>query len=287
MTPFDTETCRRYALQHFPDICRARPADSHKGTFGTAAVLGGSKGMSGAALLAGEAAMYGGCGKVLVGLEHYPPPAHRARLELMIDDAAAVAAADADVWIVGCGLAQTDSAAALLQHVCQRARVLVLDAGALHLLPKHPLPAPSADTVRVLTPHPGEAAKLLKSTPDAIVQNRVWAARELATRHQAWVVLKGHESVIASASGFLRINRNGNAGLATAGSGDVLAGLLGSLLAQGIAVEQAVAAAVWLHGAAAEWLAARQTGPIGLLAGELPVAVRWLRNRLVTVAGNN
>ncbi|RRD89152.1 NAD(P)H-hydrate dehydratase [Conchiformibius steedae] len=287
MTPFDTETSRRYALQHFPDICQPRPENSHKGTFGTVAVIGGSKGMTGAALLAAEAALYGGCGKVMVGLEHYPPPVHHARLELMADDAVSVSAGSADVWVLGCGLAETDRAAALLAPVCRRADALVLDAGALNLLAKQALPLPDVgQTVRVLTPHPGEAARLLKSSVDAVEQNRVWAARELSSRHQAWVVLKGHESVIASAQGFLRINRSGNAGLATAGSGDVLAGLIGSLLAQGIAVEQAIAASVWLHGVAAEWLAARQTGPIGLLAGELPVAIRWLRNRLVSTAGN-
>ena len=286
MSPFDTETCRRYALQHFPDICQPRPENSHKGTFGTVAVVGGSKGMTGAALLAAEAALYGGCGKVLVGLEHYPPPVHHARLELMADDAVSVSAGNADVWVLGCGLAVNHATAAMLAQICTRAKAVVLDAGALHLLAKQALPRPAeGKTVRVLTPHPGEAAMLLNTTVDAVEQNRMWAVRELSARHQAWVVLKGHESVIASAEGFLRINRSGNAGLATAGSGDVLAGLIGSLLAQGIAVEQAVAASVWLHGEAAEWLEARQTGPIGLLAGELPAAIRWLRNRLVTAAG--
>ena len=86
--------------------------------------------------------------------------------------------------------------------------------------------------------------------------------------------------MISSARGFLHINKTGNAGLATAGSGDVLSGIVGSLLAQGIAAEEAVSAAVWLHGAASEILAYMQVGPIGLLAGEIAETVRWLRNRL-------
>ena len=95
------------------------------------------------------------------------------------------------------------------------------------------------------------------------------------------MILKGHDTLISSARGFLLVNPTGNAGLATAGSGDVLAGVVGSLLAQGIPAEQAVPAAVWLHGAASDILAQLHIGPIGLVASELADAIRWLRNQLV------
>ena len=136
----------------------------------------------------------------------------------------------------------------------------------------------------VLTPHPGEAAYLLNTTVQQVQSHRDWAARELANRFHCWVVLKGHNTVISSARGFLHTNTTGNTGLATAGSGDVLAGMITSLLAQGIKAAEAVPAAVWLHGAAAELLEQSQVGPIGLLAGELAEMLRWLRNRLTAAA---
>ena len=158
---------------------------------------------------------------------------------------------------------------------------LVLDADALHLLVNHPkLFPPAKHPDLVLTPHPGEAAHLLDVSTSRVQSNRAWAAREIANRYRAWCILKGHETVISSARGFLHVNKTGNAGLATAGSGDVLSGIVGSLLAQGMAAEEAVPAAVWLHSAASEILAYMQVGPIGLLAGEIAETVRWLRNRL-------
>ncbi|CFN20660.1 Nicotinamide nucleotide repair protein [Bordetella pertussis] len=108
--------------------------------------------------------------------------------------------------------------------------------------------------------------------------DRPGAARALAARYGAWIVLKGAGSIVCDPAGACRINRTGNPGLATAGTGDVLAGILGSLLAQRIAPEQAVPGAVWLHGAAADALVTHGVGPIGLTAGELADSARRLRN---------
>ena len=248
---------RAHAQQHFPSLLRPRPNNSHKGTFGTVGVIGGGDGMAGAALLAGIAALQTGCGKVFIGFNQATPPsaAYAYHPELILDSAARTVQRDhINTWVIGCGLGQNESAARALHAIWNSSHPqLILDADALHLL---------------------------GVSPSQVQSNRAWAAREIANRYRAWCILKGHETVISSARGFLHINKTGNAGLATAGSGDVLSGIVGSLLAQGIAAEEAVSAAVWLHGAASEILAYMQVGPIGLLAGEIAETVRWLRNRL-------
>lgn len=281
------DALRQQAKKLYPELCRPRPADVHKGMLGTVGIVGGAKGMTGAALLAGSAALHTGCGKVFVGLNQIPCPitVSDTHPELMIDNAVDVLKNHNQIvstWVLGCGLGQNETAGQLLKAIWNsNAPQLVVDADALYLLvelSKHLTPTKRADLV--LTPHPGEAAHLLDTGINQVQANRSWAARELASRYRAWVILKGHETVISSARGFLLVNETGNAGLATAGSGDVLSGIVGSLLAQGIPAEQAVPAAVWLHGAAADILVDMQMGPIGLQAGELMFAVRWLRNQL-------
>lgn len=279
-----TTAYRQYATKHYPALLQKRPANSHKGTFGTVAIIGGGDGMTGAAMLAGQAALFSGCGKVVLGSNQSDNSLLPAVIPELIYSRAAevVKQQNIDTWVIGCGLGRNEAAARALHTVWHsEAQQIVLDADALHLLIDHPkLFVPVRRNELVLTPHPGEAAKLLDTSINQVQGNRAWAAREIANRHRCWVVLKGHNTVISSARGFLHVNENGNAGLATAGSGDVLAGIVGSLLAQGIEAEQAIPAAVWLHGAAAELLVQAGIGPIGLNAGELSGAVRWLRNQL-------
>ncbi len=133
----------------------------------------------------------------------------------------------------------------------------------------------------VLTPHPLEAARLLGMTAPGIQADRLEAAREIAVRSNAAVILKGSGSVIARPDGSIFINPTGNAGLATAGSGDVLAGICGALLAQGWPAWEAALGAAWIHGTAADLLVAHGVGPIGMTAGELPAAARAVLNMLV------
>jgi hydroxyethylthiazole kinase-like uncharacterized protein yjeF len=133
----------------------------------------------------------------------------------------------------------------------------------------------------ILTPHPLEAARMLGVTAAIVQADRLAAARELAARFSATVVLKGSGSVIAARDGQVVINTTGNPGLATAGSGDVLSGFCGALLAQGWEEWEAAICAVWLHGAAAEALVYEGVGPIGLTASELPQAARALFNAMV------
>ena len=269
--------------QDLPALFAARPADAHKGTFGTVAVVGGGAGMAGAVLLAGRAALKAGAGKVLVGFAQAACPLACDPLqpELMLRDAASLyqAALPVDAWVAGCGLGTgADAVAALNALFARRGQApLVLDADGLNLLAGGVL-APWGPGPVVLTPHPAEAARLLGATTGNVQADRPGAARALADRYAAWVVLKGAGTIVCRPDGRCRQNTTGNPGLATAGTGDVLAGILGSLLAQGIDPDQAVPGAVWLHGAAADALVAAGVGPIGLTAGELADAVRQLRN---------
>lgn len=282
---FIIEEYKNFATKQYPSLLQARAEDSHKGTFGTVGVIGGIEGMVGAPLMAATAALYAGCGKVIVGLNHatLPLAVYPTQPELILKTAAQIVKReDISTWLIGCGLGQNEAAGRALHAIWNSTHPqLILDADAIHLLVEHPKLFPlTKRSDLILTPHPGEAAHLLDSSINQVQSNRAWAAREIASRYRCWVVLKGHQTVISSARGFLHVNETGNAGLATAGSGDVLAGVIASFLAQKIDLEEAVPAAVWLHGAAAELLAKAQQGPIGLTASELPVVIRWLRNQL-------
>jgi len=273
-------------------LFRPRPHDTHKGSFGTLALLAGAPGMTGAALLAARAALYGGTGKILVGLAESPPlalPCDPLHPELMLRDAGTLLDRAAQLgvtgWIAGCGLGTDDSAERWLGRLLAEAPAsapLVLDADALVLLAAVPALARTLAArggPAILTPHPREAARMLGIPTDAVQADRIEAARELAARHRAWVVLKGAGSIVCGPHGAWSVNASGNAGLATAGTGDVLAGMLGALLAQGLEAGEAARAGVWLHGAAADALVARGIGPVGLTAGEIACAARDLRNR--------
>ncbi|XXQ67786.1 NAD(P)H-hydrate dehydratase [Neisseriaceae bacterium B1] len=280
------DSYKTYAVKQYPSLVQPRAEDSHKGTFGTVGIVGGTEGMVGAPLMAGTAALYAGCGKVVVGFNYtnLPLAVYADQPELILQTAAQIIKWEGITsWLLGCGLGRNEAAARALHAVWNSAHPqLVLDADALHLLVEHPKLFPQTKRADlVLTPHPGEAAHLLDTSINQVQSNRAWAAREIASRYRCWVVLKGYETVISSARGFLHVNETGNTGLATAGSGDVLAGVITSLLAQGIDAEEAVPAAVWLHGAAAELLTKAQQGPIGLTASELPAMIRWLRNQLM------
>ncbi|KDC72492.1 NAD(P)H-hydrate dehydratase [Bordetella bronchiseptica] len=270
--------------QHLPALFAARPTDAHKGNCGTLGVIGGGPGMVGAALLAARAGLKVGAGKVLVGLvaETPPLPCDPMQPELMLRDFRGLleAGLGIDAWTAGCGCGMDALAANALSELFQLRgdAALVLDADGLNLLAAGAVQPRWGDAPVVLTPHPAEAGRLLGLSTEAVQADRPAAARTLAARYGAWVVLKGAGSIVCDPAGACRINRTGNPGLATAGTGDVLAGILGALLAQRIAPEQAVPGAVWLHGAAADALVTHGIGPIGLTAGELADSARRLRN---------
>ena len=263
-----------------------RPHNFHKGMAGSVGVIGGASGMVGAAVLAGRAALKLGAGKVFLGLlTDQPPHLDYSQPELMLRAPRELLEAGMiSAFAAGPGLGTVKSAEQLLREVLDAGVPLVLDADALNLvaasktlqarLPKRSAPC-------VLTPHPAEAARLLGCATTQVQSDRLTAALELAQRYHAVAVLKGNGSIIASADGTWLINASGNAGMASAGMGDVLTGMIAALLAQGADARAAAAAAVWLHGAAADALAREGDGPLGISASEVIDAARVLLNATI------
>jgi hydroxyethylthiazole kinase-like uncharacterized protein yjeF len=263
-----------------PVPCQAAHA-SHKGSFGDLAVIGGAPGMAGAAWLAARAGLAAGAGRVFVGLLDGAPTAlDPARPELMqrpVADLLAPAWLCAATVVAGCG--GGDAMRALLPPCLAHAARLVLDADALNAVAAEPASRQALQArgrrheATVLTPHPLEAARLLVCPVAQVQADRLLAARTLAAMFGSVVVLKGSGTVVASPDGRCRINATGNARLATAGTGDVLAGWMAGLWARsdGTAADVA-AAAVFQHGRAAELADGR--GP--LLAADLIERLRCL-----------
>jgi hydroxyethylthiazole kinase-like uncharacterized protein yjeF len=265
-----------------PEPLRRARANVHKGSFGTPGIIGGADGMVGAGILAGRAALYLGAGKVWVGLVTERRPAiDWLQPELMLKSARDVLASHPDALVVGPGIGSGDTARELLASALGQRVSLVLDADALNLIAAEEKLAralAARDAPTALTPHPAEAARLLATTTAAIQEDRLAAALALAERFRAAVVLKGAGSVLAFGDGTWAINASGNAGLASGGTGDVLSGMLGALLAQGVVMDEALRIAVCLHGAAADALVAEGDGPAGLTASELAPKARELLN---------
>jgi hydroxyethylthiazole kinase-like uncharacterized protein yjeF len=271
-----------------------RRRNSHKGSHGSLAVIGGAAGMSGAALLAARAGLQLGAGRVFAGLLQ-PLAIDPVQPELMLrspEDALS----NATAIVVGPGMGDSTTATELIRRClpaernprhAERASAdfpTLLDADALNQLATHPVLAARVrhrHAPTLITPHPAEAARLLGIATEDVQANRVSAALQLAQRFNAHVALKGCGTIIAFPDGRWRINATGNPGLASAGSGDVLAGMAGALLAQGWPAEAALCGAVHIHGMAADQLAAAGEGPVGMTAGELIPAARGTLNRLI------
>jgi hydroxyethylthiazole kinase-like uncharacterized protein yjeF len=263
--------------------CSRRAENSHKGSFGDVAVVGGAQGMAGAPILAARAALYLGAGRVFVAALATLPPYDSVNPELMFRDAFGFDFGGRTL-VAGPGLGESQEAVHLLAKMLDHPGPLVVDADALNRIAVTPdlqVRLTNRGAATILTPHPLEAARLLGVTGAIVQADRLEAARELAARFSATVVLKGSGSVIAGRDGQVVINTSGNPGLATAGSGDVLAGICGALLAQGWKEWDAAVCAVWLHGASADALVYEGVGPIGLTAGELAQAARALFNAMV------
>lgn len=284
---FPVPMARLNQPQAFLAACQPRRQNSHKGSFGDVQIIGGAAGMAGAAILAGLAALKSGCGRVLIGFADAAskPAFIPGHPELMCRDADTLDFAKATL-VVGPGLGDAPAARILLAAACASDAPMVLDADGLNLVAATPVlqDALAARARRqlatIITPHPLEAARLLGIPVKEVQADRLRAASLLTMRFGAVAVLKGSGTVVAYGDTLL-INPTGNPALATGGTGDVLAGMCGALLAQGWPVAHAAAAAVWIHGAAADRLVAEGIGPIGMTAGELLDAVRSVLNSLV------
>ena len=265
-------------------MVQPRPNDSHKGDYGRVTVVAGSPGKTGAAHLAGVGALRSGAGLVTIATPAscqaiVASLAAEYMTEPLAEDACgqvAEAAADAvlalrhDVIACGPGLGRGESARAFVRALVERSPVpLVLDADAVLAFAGDPGRLVGRDERNiVITPHPGEMARLLGRSIEEVQANRVEIAGEFAATHQVHVVLKGHRTVIASPSGLIAINPTGNPGMATGGTGDVLTGMIAAWLAQLLDADAACRLAVFLHGAAGD-LAAAHEGRVSMIAGDL------------------
>jgi hydroxyethylthiazole kinase-like uncharacterized protein yjeF len=272
----------------FADQLRPRQRNTHKGSYGNAGILGGVAGMVGAALLGARAALRLGSGRVYLGLvDNNAPSLDPQQPELMIRRPEQLLATELSALACGPGMGNSAVVIALIEKACRLDIPLVLDADALNRIAENDQlrqtvkarPAPT-----LLTPHPTEAARLLACNTQDVQNDRIAAACQLAANFNAFVALKGCGAVIAEPGGkqsanTWSINTSGNPGLATAGSGDVLTGMISALLAQGWPPQQALPAAVHLHGLAADHLVNQGKGPIGLTAGELIDSARDCLNQ--------
>ncbi|NDC75979.1 NAD(P)H-hydrate dehydratase [bacterium] len=266
------------------------PADAHKGLRGSVGILGGAAGMVGAAWLAGRAALHGGAGRVYIGqIDPAAPAVDPLYPELMLRRAEALFADDLPLTalVVGPGMGAAPPAADLLVQAMAAPVPLLLDADALNLiaaradLRQRLLQRAKGGVATVITPHPAEAARLLNTMVEAVQADRRAAARALVERCQCVTVLKGAGTLVAwpvsappgtsvSGSGTslgiaLVRNSTGSNRLATAGTGDVLSGLIGALLARGLDAPTAAQLGVWVHGQAGEQLPDQRPTASGLL----------------------
>jgi NAD(P)H-hydrate epimerase len=252
-----------------------RPRDAHKGVFGHALVIAGSPGKTGAALLAAEAAVRAGAGLTTLAV----PPELQVVCEGHVREVMTAALPDdtdglgellavPSAVVCGPGLGQGGRARALVAHVVRRCRMpLVLDADGLNLVARtHLLRARPAPTI--VTPHPGEMARLLGTDAAHVQADRLGAARRLAGAEGVVAVLKGARTIVATPDGAAAICPTGNPGMASGGTGDVLAGVIGALLAQGLAPVDAATLGAFAHGAAGDAVASRR-GEVGLIARDI------------------
>lgn len=273
----------------FDHLLRPRARNSHKGTHGNAVLVGGARGMAGAALLAGRAALKVGAGRVYVGmLDHAGLPLDPEQPELMIRAPAELLTGEfATCVAIGPGLGQSPAALDLMRDAVKVPATLVLDADALNLVAQHgdlEQALVSREAATLLTPHPMEAARLLGSSTAQVQQDRIASAKDMARRFNASVVLKGCGSVVALPDGRWFVNTTGNPGMASAGMGDVLTGLVAGLLSQGWPADLALLGGVYLHGLAGDRLVALGKGPNGLTAGEVIESARAAFNALIAGA---
>ncbi len=254
--------------------CHARDRCAHKGNYGHVLIVGGDCGYSGAARLAGEAALRVGAGLVSVATRtEHAGLMNLNRPELMchgVETAGQLVALleKASVIVIGPGLGQSDWAKELFVATIKAQKPLIIDADGLNLLARSPV----TNFDWILTPHPGEAARLLNCSTAEIQQDRFAAVSAIQAKYGGIAVLKGAGTLIASEDE-IAVSTTGNPGMASGGMGDVLAGVIAGLLAQGLSPKNAAQQGVYLHGLAAD-LAAAKDGERGLLASDLMPCLR-------------
>jgi NAD(P)H-hydrate epimerase len=250
------------------ELLPVRKPDSHKGNNGHLLVIGGWPGMTGAPVLAGLAGLRSGAGLVTLGLREGVILSEKP-MEVMVKRWPELKFEDYQAIIVGPGLSTNEDGRAILKSILSLQAVpRVLDADALNILATMDNWWEEAKGSLILTPHPGEMARLAGISTSQVQEERLSLVREKAKLWGVTLVLKGAATLVSSKGGPVYINPTGNPGLATAGTGDVLAGMIGGLLAQGLNPVQAATVGVNIHGRTGD-LAAKEIGPVGILAGDL------------------
>ncbi len=272
-----------------------RSSAEHKGSSGKVLLIGGAPGMAGSLWLAGSAALHTGAGLVALSmLDERSAHASTTRPELMIRSAnlqspgliaRALDKLAPDVIAIGMGLGDSQIAQHWLTAALARPVPLVVDADALNLIAQEAELAKMVQgrtSATVLTPHPGEAARLLGCTTSDVQHHRMESLQRLVDTYRAIVVLKGHHTLVGMAGKATQTCLDGNPGMATGGMGDVLSGAMAAIVAQGLTHElpvwDACGLAVQLHAAAADALVARHIGPIGMTASEVAKELRAVLN---------
>ena len=289
-------------------LVRPRTLDAHKGDFGHLLVLAGARGKSGAALLSGGAALRVGTGlvtlagpsslnaifsSVLVEAMTVPMPERHDGSLALNENAVADAVQGKSAIAFGPGIGVSSDTIGLTQWLLLNSTIpLVIDADGLNCLATDLAVLREARVPVILTPHPGEMARLVKTSNAEVQSQRLEVARTFALQHHCYLVLKGSRTVIAAPDGRAWVNPTGNPGMASGGMGDVLTGIIGGLLAQGYAPERACQLGVFLHGFVGD-RAADEKGEVGILARDLidrlPSGIRALRHSVqtVTVSGHD
>jgi hydroxyethylthiazole kinase-like uncharacterized protein yjeF len=262
-----------------------RTADAHKGDFGHVMIVAGSPGKAGAAVMAAKSALRTGAGLVSVATPNGIVPIIQSQvfeamcipsaeslegtLGIAAEDELLKTAGRMTAVAVGPGLSTHFETAQVVRHLVQRITVpLVIDADGLNALAGYTDILTNAKAPIILTPHPGEMGRLLNISASEVQRDRIGIASRFATEHEVFIVLKGAGSVVAFPDGRAYVNSSGNPGMATGGTGDVLTGVISSLLAQGIPANQAACIGVYLHGRAGD-LAAKEKGEAPLIAGDV------------------
>lgn len=275
------------AIERFETIpaLKRRNLESHKGDYGSVLVIAGSRGMAGAAALAGAGALRSGAGKVCVAcpFEVQPTVASFEPSYMtypLADDATGhidflacsadlrTLIAKSSVLVLGPGIGQTESTSALTRWIVEKETLpTVIDADGLNVLAGQSSLLGSLTRPVVITPHPQELSRLTGETVDAIQSDREGHAQCLASHPNLVVVLKGAGTIVTDGTRVYK-NRTGNPGMATGGSGDVLSGIIGSMIAQGLPAFEAAVLGVYAHGLAGD-IAKDQNGEVGMIAGDI------------------
>jgi len=250
-------------------ILPKRKKDSHKGTYGRVLIVAGSAGMTGAGVLASRAALRSGSGLVHLAvpkdLVNFVDSLTPEVITLPFYDIPKI---EADAVAIGPGIGSSPASKELVRRLATGDGKLVIDADALNAIAKKPSLLKKAKAKIVITPHPGEMSRLIKKSIKYVQANREKVAKQAAKEFKCVVVLKGHQTVVANPAGEVYLNKTGNPGMATAGAGDVLTGMIVSFLGQNISVFDAAALSVYVHGLAGD-LAAKAKGEYGMIASDI------------------